>query len=777
MRDFNKLKKIYWLQLFAVLMLGTYLVFFGHWQVETNLLSILPKAAQQQDFKAAEKALFSDKSQQLVVLISGENALTASQTLAKKINEIAAVDSMKIPEPSLSAISDFYLPYRHNLLTPSYLENINDSQVLLQLASEQLVQIANPFVSATIATAPRLNLADYMQVALSELGEFEFEQGFAFVNAQGQDYFISRFQVSLDGLDLNASAEIATQLQQLFSELKAAQNVDIVYSGILFHTAESTAQAQAEISSFGVFSVLAVLLLIWTVFRSLLPLVAAILVLTIASAYGFIAMLLFFKSLHLLTLVFAVTLIGVVIDYCFHAFVYAGNAYAENVYAESADANTQQDNETRRNPLLKPLVLGFITTAIGYFLLVFSPLSLLSQVAVFMIFGLFGALITVLMLLPQLKGFSSIRRSARAIVLSEFAVSGFRYLLNYKTVIVSALVLTLVLLIIIAPIKFNDDVRLLNSSPKWLLAQEVKVAKLLNYQNSQRVIIKADTPQKMLATQERVIAQLSATQANISVKGMDKLLPSIKRQQQNYSLLARADAQGHFQQVMALSGLADPITDFQPLTLAAFLQGPLAPIAHSYIASYPTNDEETTEYALWLELSQEPLSVANLRWISEQENVALFDTAGTVSGALSEYRHGVLWLLVSAFIAVTVILLVKYGIKAGALSSIATIGSALLALTFSQLLSNHLNIFNLLAVLLIIALAIDYVIFYHEHGLQAKTFLAISLSALSSAAVFGILVFSVTPAVSSFGLTVMMGIVSIFILAPLSAKQSSKQSV
>ena len=74
------------------------------------------------------------------------------------------------------------------------------------------------------------------------------------------------------------------------------------------------------------------------------------------------------------------------------------------------------------------------------------------------------------------------------------------------------------------------------------------------------------------------------------------------------------------------------------------------------------------------------------------------------------------------------------------------------------------------AVLLIIALAIDYVIFYQEHGLQVKTFLAITLSALSSAAVFGILVFSATPAVSSFGLTVMIGIVSIFILAPIATK-------
>jgi len=761
-RDCNKLKKIYWLQLCAVLLLGGYLLIFGQWRIETNLLSILPHSEQQQDFKAAEQALFNHKSQQLIVLISGKNALKAHHALADSVNDIANVAILPTPEPSLSDIAEFYTPYRHNFLTPSYLENIDNSQALQQLATNQIVQLANPFVSATIATAPRLNLADYLQVTLSNLSDIEFEQGVAFVNTEDQRYFISRLQVSLDGLDLNTSTDISIKLQQLFSDIRMSHQVDLLYSGILFHTAESTAQAKAEISTFGVFSVIAVLLLIWVVFRSLLPLLTALWVLSIACVYGFIAMLLFFDSLHLLTLVFAVTLIGVVIDYCFHALVYADSQGA-NGKANSAKIH-------KNNPLAKPLILGFITTAIGYFILIFSPLSLLSQVAVFMIFGLFGALITVLILLPELRGFAKITRSTSAIAFSQRGVDFFNHALNYKMLIISVFGLVLLILVMANPIKFNDDVRLLNSSPTWLISQEVKVAKLLDYQGSQRLMIKADTPQAMLEIQEQVIDRLGATQANIRVKGIDKLLPSIKRQQQHYSLLAKADKLGKFQAVLAISALVDPIKAFVPLTFEAFLQGPLAAIGQSYTAIYTAEDHQ---YALWMELSQTPLSTANILWLSENKNVALYDTASDVSNALSQYRQGVLWLLISAFFVVTVILFAKYGLKAGALSSIATIGSALLALTLSQLFSSHLNIFNLLAVLLIIALAIDYVIFYHEHGLQAKTFLAISLSALSSSAVFGILVFSTTPAVSSFGLTVMIGIVSIFILAPISAKKAS----
>lgn len=755
MRDFNKLKKLYWLQLLAVFLLGGYLLFFGQWRIESNLLSILPHSAQQQDFSAAEQALFKSKSQQLIVLIAGDNALKAHNALAMKVHDVANVSVAPLTEPSLTDIADFYIPFRHNFLTSSYLEHLDNSQALAQLATKQIIQVANPFVSETIATAPRLNLAEYLQVALSNLADVEFDQGVAFVNVEGQRYLLSRLQVTFDGLDLNTSVDISAKLQQLFNDIRNVEKVELIYSGILFHTAESTRQAKTEISTFGVLSLIAVLLLIWSAFRSMVPLWSAVLVLSIASAYGFIAILLFFQSLHLLTLVFAITLIGVVIDYCFHALVYADR-----------QKNLQQDQKS--NPLTKPLVLGFITTAIGYFILVFSPLSLLSQVAVFMMFGLFGALITVLALLPQLKGFNKITSSASAVAFSQQGVNVFSNLVRYKKMIISLLVFSLVSLAVLAPIKFDDDVRLLNSSPKWLIEQEISVAKALSYHHSQRLIIKAKTAQEMLEIQEQVIVRVLASQANIRVKGINKLLPSIKRQQQHHALLAKADEQGHFQAVLALSGLDDPINAFKPLTFQDFLQGPLAAIGESYTAYYDTGNG--LEYASWLELSQAPLSAENLLWLAENPHVSLYDTASDVSDALGQYRQGILWLLASAFMVVVVILFANYGLKAGALSAIATIGSALLALTLSQLFSSHLNIFNLLAVLLIIALAIDYVIFYQEHGLQVKTFLAISLSALSSAAVFGILVFSATPAVSSFGLTVMIGIVSIFILAPIATK-------
>ena len=75
--------------------------------------------------------------------------------------------------------------------------------------------------------------------------------------------------------------------------------------------------------------------------------------------------------------------------------------------------------------------------------------------------------------------------------------------------------------------------------------------------------------------------------------------------------------------------------------------------------------------------------------------------------------------------------------------------------------------------MLILALAIDYLIFYRERGLIQSNVVAISLSAVSSILVFGMLSFSKTPAVFSFGITVMFGITFIYLLAPMVALPTS----
>jgi len=752
--NYNKTVYFYIAQLLIVILLGLYLIFYSQWTLQSNLLSLLPNSSQQQNFTHAEQALFSEKQKQITILTSGKNSVQAHQLLQQKIQSIDEITLVESSHPSISNLTAFYSPYKHNLLSTQYSDSLNSAEKLAQLVTAQLSHFSNPFVSETLSVAPRLNLAHYLQESLDNMGNIEYYNDISAINVNQQYYLITQLQLNIDGFSLKHAQTLTTQLTTLFKEITQQTHAELIYSGIIFHTAESTTQAQNEMLTFGIASIIAVIIIVSLTFRSLLPIITAVAVISIASFYGITAILLFFNELHALTLVFAITLIGIVIDYCFHFFVYAAN------------------NTNTSSKITKPLTLGFITTALGYSALMFSPLTLLSQVALFMIFGLLGALFTVIAFLPNIKQLQSVALSRKASQLSCFFLAFIQQAKKQRNTCYLLFIACITLLFFYRPIAFNDNVKLLNSSPSWLLLNEQKMADIFQYTNSTQVIVKAKSIQQLLERQELVIKNIHNKQPNLSIKSITNFLPSIKHQKQQFERLQQADNSGLFTQALSVTGLQDPITNFIPLTYSDFVQGPLFSLSQHYIAEYTyltPQQIEQKEYALFIEISGKPLIETTLQWLKNTDNVTVFNKAEDASKALSLYRQDIVWLLLIATAIVTIVLISSYGIKSGIFATISTVGSSLIALLLSQYIVGELNIFNLLAVLLILALAIDYVIFYQEHGATTTTFIAISLSAISSALVFGILIFSKTPAVNYFGLTVMIGIVAIYVLAPLSS--------
>ncbi len=750
MRSYNKGFKLYIVQLICVLTLGLYQLEWGSWQIETNILSLLPTSSHQQDAAKAKTALFQQANQRVTVAISGERSIAAYRELAEVIKTFDGIEYQEIKLPEISDVIAFYAPYRDSVLTPNYQQLLSSSLALNDFVIGQLTQISNPFVSGSLAIAPRLNLADFLYNGLSSLQSFDTEQGIITVTQQNKTYYIMPIKVDVDGFSVKQTQLFSQQLQDQFARIEQRFQVDLLYSGVLFHTAESSKQAEYEMSTFGVISLLAVLLMILVVFRSAVPVNLAVGVLVIALVYGLTAVVTFFDQLHLLTLVFAVTLIGVVIDYCFHAFV----SINENGGLKS---------------IRTALFLGFFTTALGYAALIFSPLILLGQVAVFMIFGLLGALLTVLFLLPSLPLKKPIRVQP-VIWQITGKLQSVLLCLNAKRMVISFLLIVILgVTVAVDEVNFNDDIRLLNSSPAALINNEIAMAKLMGYQHSQRIVITAPDSEALLQRQETLLAKL-AQQDGLKVKSIGSLLPSVARQQQSNDLLHAADLQQRFSPGLASLGLTDSVDAFKPLTLAAFNEGPLQQLAELYIYQYEN------KYALWVETSGTPLNTELISWIQEQNDISIDDKPGEVSAALTKYRHALLILFAGAVLVVAIVLCIRFGLYNGLLGLLPILLSAGSALLLTQALLGHLNIFNLLAVLLILALAIDYVIFYQEHSLRRHTVLAITLSAISSALVFGVLALSVTPAVQSFGLTVMLGILFVFILAPLSAPKVTEHN-
>jgi predicted exporter len=110
----------------------------------------------------------------------------------------------------------------------------------------------------------------------------------------------------------------------------------------------------------------------------------------------------------------------------------------------------------------------------------------------------------------------------------------------------------------------------------------------------------------------------------------------------------------------------------------------------------------------------------------------------------------------------------RYGLRRAAILLVPPVFAGLAALIIISVLGQTLNLFNFLAMILVLGIGIDFTLFIaearHEH---VGTIFAITLSALTTMLAFGLLALSSTYAVHSFGLTVLIGIACAYLLSPL----------
>jgi predicted exporter len=124
-------------------------------------------------------------------------------------------------------------------------------------------------------------------------------------------------------------------------------------------------------------------------------------------------------------------------------------------------------------------------------------------------------------------------------------------------------------------------------------------------------------------------------------------------------------------------------------------------------------------------------------------------------------------LLVAGHAGVLLALALRYGRRAWRAwlpTAIATLGTLALLALFGQ----PLQLFNVLALALLLGIGIDYGIFLMERETTdaGSAWLAVVLGAASTWLSFGLLALSSTPALRSFGLTLLFGILIVWLVAP-----------
>lgn len=723
---------------------------------ETDILAMLPQDERDPVVQKALTHLAEVGEQRLMVLVGAadwQQAIAASDAYRRVL--AGHENILQLHQSSANATSPFatLLPYREGLATRQQRQLLQQETEDDWLATAQrlLYSPVPTFAAASWQQDPFGIFAGWVEERAQETPLRPFEE-YLRVDSGAMTYVVLPFVLQGRAFALAAQEEIMPLLQQAETAAHSAvANCEILTSGMVLHAAAASAQAHQEISIIGYGSLAGILLLMWICFRSLGPIFWVV----VSIGVGFLGALSFsywlFGSLHLLTLVFGASLIGVAEDYGIH-------------YLCARLTHPHSPKELLRY-LLPGLSLAVLTTVVAYLGLALTPFPGLQQIAVFSSVGLVFAWLTVVCWFPfvnfhQLHGARMVRAYAKSRVLWPTLGRNQRSLIAVGLVVLFCAIGMLRL-------RGNDDIRLLQNSPQHLLTQQMRVNQLLDAPAlGHFFVLRGTSAEELLQREEALTAELDAMHTNLKYNAVSNWVPSIKTQHETRAWVHQATDSAR----RTLSQMLGQELNNSDVTTEALVPEDFMASAAGEAARH-----------LWLgNIGQGYASIVTLRGATPEHipNLQHINLAGVhfvnkvqdISNLLGRYRMHMAWVLLFSYGAVFLLTLLRYRARAWRVLAPAAAGS-LIALALLGWLGTPLNLFHVLALLLILGMGVDYGIFLQEHPStdDDAAWLAVSLSSVSTLLSFGLLALSHTPALHSFGTVMLVGVGLAWGIAPMLA--------
>ena len=332
--------------------------------------------------------------------------------------------------------------------------------------------------------------------------------GHLFVAGGDRQYVLLPLVLKVPALSMTAQETVLPLLKQAAAAArKAAPQVELIQAGVILHAADASAQASGEVSTIGIGSLLGIILLMWFAFHSFKP----ISLIMLSIGIGFLGALsvcwLMFGQIHLMTLVFGASLIGVAKDY--------GIYFLSN----RLSADEKLDSPTLLKRLLPGLGLTLLAAVIGYMGLALTPFPGLRQMAVFSALGLIFAWLTVVCWFPALIGGRALKAGALVRVYGD-ALRRWPLLRLNRATLAAAVVFVLAAGYGISRLGANDDIRLLQNPPKHLIDDQIKLSKLTDAPTPvQYFLVRGASAEEVLQREEALKAKLDKLIATGAITG------------------------------------------------------------------------------------------------------------------------------------------------------------------------------------------------------------------------------------------------------------------
>jgi predicted exporter len=756
------------------------LLFVDRTRVQSDLLALLPPTERNPAAERAITTLASMGAQRVVSLI-GHTSPDAAKEVARRYASVLIASEafsqvrIEFPIPDASRLIQAYQPYRFQLLAPGVAE-LSSGAPDAAFTEEQLRRrLYDPFqrrFGVPLADDP-LGLFDGFLTALpfsAASKGLDFDRdGMLLARDEQRTYVVVFCELRGSAYDVDVQNKISAAL---IAADGAAHRVDanarIVRTGMALYATAGRQSAQQEFDVITLGSVSGIVLLLWLVFRSLRPVVLGLLSVLVGVCAGTLSTIAVFGEIHLITLVFGAALTGEAVDYSIQYF------------AARLDAGPRWDAQRGLRAVLPGVAVAVATSILGYSALALTPFPALRQIALFSVAGLIAAFLTVALLLPAFMQ-SPIRYRPQRLL--GAAANLFIRLRQWRSVRTRAVVVV-VLVVGCIPgwwlLDTQDDIRLLVSPPAQLAADESEIRALTGFsQSSQFLIVEGDSTQQLLEREEALTARLRELQKVGKLEryqGLSDFVPSNARQQRNYEFLRDNvfSPSAKWNQTATQYGFRSDVsaryaTEFRKaagraLSLETWLASPIAmPVQHLWLGKSEGGGYVSVVMPYGFD------TVESLHQASRDlPGVTLVDKPGSISRTFSEYRRmgGVILLLAAALVCA--VLWRRYGMRQALQVFLPTVVGLGITMAWFGYSGAPLTLFNGMALLLVLGVSVNYVIFLRE-GVERReaAFIGVILSAATTLLSFGLLGWSSMPALAQFGMTLFIGIATTVVLAPL----------
>jgi predicted exporter len=769
--------------------------FAGPSPLQTNLLALLPATEADPVAEKAVDTLASALGDRTVFLVTSNDdahAKAAAKQLGASLQKSGAFGSVtaELPPFDLSQIAALYMPYRFGLLAPADRAALAQSSAASPALRDALAQrIYSPLrggLTTPLADDPFGWLEHWLGGLPLATSNLELEDNML-VSHRGAATSVlivatlpgSAYESKTQHAVLAALAQGESALKQTFPDVSVAR------TGAVFYAESARSASEHEVHLIGVASLCGIALLMMWVFRSPRLLLLGFVSTALGIVCALAVTMLVFGQLHLLTLVFGASLIGEAVDYSIQYFVvYLG-------------AGRDWDSRRGARAVSPALTVALATSLLGYAILTWVPFPALKQIACFAIAGITTAFASVLWLLPALLTRPPKRSPQRLFAGAARVLAVWHRTIGGKR----AWFVAALLLIVAIPgwlrLTSDDDIHLLIQRDPALVAQEDEVREAVGVDNSaQFFVVRGETPEIVLQRAEALGTKLDGLNGTAnqvgSYQSVVQFVPSAKQQNEDRALLA----QHVFNDPTALratllqAGFKDEVADAwlatyakpQPLlTVDTWLAAPWSqPYKHLWLGVV---DSTTKAYAAvvipqGVTPQNEPALIATAKALP---GVVFVDKAASVSTLFGEYRVDSGWWLGGALALVLVLLMLRYTVRGGIAVTLPVLLAVGVTLAVFGYVHVPLNLFNWLALMLVLGVGANYAVFLREGCLRADADLGavwtgVLLSSATTLLSFGMLGMSAMPALKSFGATLALGIAVSVLLAPIGMPSESRRT-